>query len=463
MISNSYVLHHNTTTVLVLYCSNAHSFVVPQAKGPRGGGRVVANGDGGLRRGTAIETPTSRGVKFLDGSAMTPLLHGTRRLAADELFYDFEDGAQGWVAGVDSQTNACGYGGGYGVTASTHWELASSLPGSTGVVLDGTWWTNPNDGTDGAERSHVTSPSLTAVTNSASITFDSYTSNESGYPTDYDVEHVQLSINDGPFTDVHAYTTNLHNWCDQTIRREITFTTTSGIKFGDKLKYRFLFDSCDALVGCGNVVGWAFDNVRITGASVMCQNFAVHAQTTITFDGGMSSIHGGDVGVSPGTSITGSYNFPSGGQVVSDSSAFAASVLTTYAAAMEVQGDAMAIEIGGMTFLPGTYRSGSAINFAYGTVVTLDGNNEDTPVFLFIAGTTLVTAANTKFILTGGAKAENVYWALGSAATLGANSVLEGSILAGTAITFGTNSELHGCALAQSAVTFESDGSVIHH
>jgi hypothetical protein len=93
-------------------------------------------------------------------------------------------------------------------------------------------------------------------------------------------------------------------------------------------------------------------------------------------------------------------------------------------------------------------------------VVTLDGNNEANPVFLFQALSTLVTAADTYFILKNGAKAENVYWALGTAATLGANSVVEGSILAGTAITFGMNSELHGCALAQSAVTFESEGYI---
>jgi hypothetical protein len=127
---------------------------------------------------------------------------------------------------------------------------------------------------------------------------------------------------------------------------------------------------------------------------------------------------------------------------------------------VRVDGHAMEIEIGGITFLPGTYRSGSAINFAYSTVVTLDGNNQTNPVFLFQADSTLVTAANTYFDLINGAKTENVYWALGTAATLGANSVVVGSILAGTAITFGTKSKLLGCALAQSAVTFESGGSV---
>jgi hypothetical protein len=193
----------------------------------------------------------------------------------------------------------------------------------------------------------------------------------------------------------------------------------------------------------------------------LCENFAVHARTTVTFDGVMTTISDGDVSVSPGTSITGDYRID-GGEIVADSSDFAASVLAAHDAAMETRPDAkpMDIEIGGRTFTPGTYHSGSAINFAHGTVVTLDGNDDPHPVFLFQAESTLVTAADTSFVLINGAKAENVLWVLGTAATLGARSVVEGSILAGTAITFGTKSELRGCALAQSAVTFESEGTV---
>jgi hypothetical protein len=194
----------------------------------------------------------------------------------------------------------------------------------------------------------------------------------------------------------------------------------------------------------------------------VCENFAVHARTTVTFAGVTSTIHGGDVSVSPGTSITGSYTSKDAEVARIDSSDFAASVLVAYADAMAVRADgkAMAIELGGLTLTPGTYRSGSAINFAYGTVVTLDGLNEPNPVFLFQAGSAPVTAADTYFILKNGAKAENVLWALGTAATLGARSVVAGSIQAGTAITFGTASELQGCALAQSAVTFESNGTI---
>jgi hypothetical protein len=206
-----------------------------------------------------------------------------------------------------------------------------------------------------------------------------------------------------------------------------------------------------------------YDTLIAPDSRNLCENFAVHARTTVTFDGVTSMIHGGVGNLSPGTSVTGSYTFLEGGTFVSDSSAFTASVLVADAAAMAVRADeqAMAIEIGGLTFTPGTHRSDSAINFAYGTVGTLDGLNEANAVFIFQAGSTLVTSADTYFNLVNGAKVKNVLWALGTAATLGANStVVEGPILAGTAITFGTKSVLHGCALAQSAVTFESEGSV---
>jgi hypothetical protein len=202
-----------------------------------------------------------------------------------------------------------------------------------------------------------------------------------------------------------------------------------------------------------------FPNVILPQESLsqrMCQDFAVHARTTITFAGVMSTIHDGDIGVSPGTSITGSKQMIGDGVTIDASVDFAASVKNSHEEAMAYEAEAMPIEIGGKTFIPGTHRSNSAINIAHGTEVTLSGKG----TYIFQAGSTLVTAADTKIILTNGARAENVVWVLGSAATLGANSLLEGSILAGTAITFGTQSRVNGCALAQSAVTFESEGSV---
>jgi hypothetical protein len=197
----------------------------------------------------------------------------------------------------------------------------------------------------------------------------------------------------------------------------------------------------------------------------VCKNFAVHARTAVTFAGVESTIYNGYVGVSPGTAITGQYDLqdPTSNQVLSDSS-FADLAVSNHKDMMDLAPNAtpkgVTLEMGGLEFTPGTYYVTTAINVAFGTDVTLNGENTVDAKFIFIAGTTLVTAADTTFILTGGAKAENIIWALGTAATLGARSVVEGSILAGTAITFGTGSTLNGCAIALSAVTFESSGTV---
>lgn len=100
--------------------------------------------------------------------------------------YDFDIDAQGWTTGVNDYT-ACGDQ----VTASTHWELSSNLGPQP---LPSQFWTNINSGRLGPESAYATSPPITTVCTNPTITFDSYSSNESGYPKYYDVEHVQLSI-----------------------------------------------------------------------------------------------------------------------------------------------------------------------------------------------------------------------------------------------------------------------------
>jgi hypothetical protein len=238
------------------------------------------------------------------------------------------------------------------------------------------------------------------------------------------------------------------------------FVTFDSVVPANGLEYTSTIgDSCDSPIAAIST----FSNpVQATEEQGLCENFAVHARTTVTFASNDAvRIENGDVGVSPGTSITSVTDIAFvNGEIADGDSAFASSVLAAHFAAIQVRtdGKSMEIEMAGVTFTPGTHRSGSAINFAVDSgVVTLDGAGE----YLFQAGSTLVTAANTRFNLINGAKAENVLWALGSGATLGANSVLPGSILAGTAITFGIGAELQGCALAQSAVTFEGGGSVI--
>jgi hypothetical protein len=197
----------------------------------------------------------------------------------------------------------------------------------------------------------------------------------------------------------------------------------------------------------------------------VCQDYAVHARSIITFKGIQSTIRNGDVGISPGISITSDVypNYVDGGPIYAASASFAAFTLANHGAFLAVQADGVDIpsEIGGLTFTPGTYRSGSTFLIAENTVVTLDGENEPNPTFLFQAVTALTVSDNVYFILINGATFENVSWVLGTAATLRANSTIPGSILAGSAITLESNAVLNGCALAQTAVNFVSGGSVI--
>ncbi|MEO8364025.1 MAG: ice-binding family protein, partial [Ilumatobacteraceae bacterium] len=113
---------------------------------------------------------------------------------------------------------------------------------------------------------------------------------------------------------------------------------------------------------------------------------------------------------------------------------------------------------------PGVYRVGSATTaqLAAGTL-TLDANNDPNSIWIFqIPGTTLVTAASTQILLTRGAQACNVYWQVGSSATLGASSTFRGNILADTSITVGNSVTVDGRLLAgavttSGAVTLDTD------
>jgi hypothetical protein len=193
----------------------------------------------------------------------------------------------------------------------------------------------------------------------------------------------------------------------------------------------------------------------------VCQDYAIHARTTVTFAGTVTTIRNGNVGLFPGTSITGVPNYVNGGPIYAPSTAFAGLVSLNHAAYMLARPDGVNIsnttEIGGSIFTPGTYRSDT--NIAISSVVTLDGLNEANPTFLFQAGTALTSLANVYFILINGAKPQNIFWALGGLASLAANTTLPGSILAGAHIALAEGSELLGCALAQTAVTF-SGGAV---
>jgi hypothetical protein len=111
--------------------------------------------------------------------------------------------------------------------------------------------------------------------------------------------------------------------------------------------------------------------------------------------------------------------------------------------------------LGGQTLTPGLYTSTSSLAIASGNL-TLDAQGDTNAVFIIQIGSTLTTASGSQVILSGGAQAANIFWQVGSSATLGTNSVFEGTLLAGQSITLMTGATLEGRALALTgAVTLE--------
>jgi hypothetical protein len=187
-------------------------------------------------------------------------------------------------------------------------------------------------------------------------------------------------------------------------------------------------------------------------------NFSVLAGSTVTNTG--STVITGDVGVSPGTAVTG---FPPGlaSGAIHKADGLAAqaqtALKTAYVdAAGRLGGTTVAGDLAGKTFTSGVYKSTSSL--ALSGDVTLDAQGNPAAVFIFQISSTLTTGSGSHVVLANGASACNVFWQVGSSATLGTNSVFKGNILALTSITITTGVNLQGRALARNgAVTLDSD------
>ena len=113
-------------------------------------------------------------------------------------------------------------------------------------------------------------------------------------------------------------------------------------------------------------------------------------------------------------------------------------------------------DLAGRTLTAGVYRSGSSLGLT--GAVTLDAGGNPNAAFVFQAGSTLTTSSASRVLLTNGAQACNVFWQVGSSATLGTGSTFRGSILALTDITVTTGVTIEGRVLARNgAVTLDTD------
>src|ERR1700690_2139195 len=168
-------------------------------------------------------------------------------------------------------------------------------------------------------------------------------------------------------------------------------------------------------------------------------NFAVLAGSAVTNTG--PSVISGSVGLAPGSSVTG---FPpgivlAGTTQVANGVALQAKkhLVTAYnhaagrSSTATVSGD-----LAGRTLTPGGYTSASSLGLS--GQLTLDAQGDPSAVFVFQAGSSLIVGSGSQVNLIGSAQACNVYWQVGSSATIGTSSAFVGNILALTSITMTT-------------------------
>jgi len=187
-------------------------------------------------------------------------------------------------------------------------------------------------------------------------------------------------------------------------------------------------------------------------------SFAVLAGSGITNTGPTTVT--GDLGTYPTKTMTGTGSITVNGanhhgdavtqQAKSD-------LVTAYnTAAGEGPSSSISADLGGQSLSPGVYASASSIGLT-GTL-TLNAHGNPSALFVFQAGSSLTTASASNVKLVNGAQACNVFWQIGSSATLGTGSSFRGTILALTSITVTTGVTIHGRVLARNgAVTLDTD------
>lgn len=113
-------------------------------------------------------------------------------------------------------------------------------------------------------------------------------------------------------------------------------------------------------------------------------------------------------------------------------------------------------ELGATTLAPGVYAAASG-TFGLTGVLSLDGGGNTSAVFIFQTTSTLITASGSSVLLINGAQARNVFWAVGSSATLGTATAFVGTLMALTSITLNTSATVEGRVLAiNGAVTLDT-------
>ena len=189
--------------------------------------------------------------------------------------------------------------------------------------------------------------------------------------------------------------------------------------------------------------------------------YGVLAGSTITNTGAttISGTAGGDVGLFPGTAYTGSGSVTGTNHINDSAASIAQNDLVTAYDDLGVPAPTIlsSPDLAGRTLLAGTYAATAGTLANSGNVI-LDAQGDPTAVFVFQAASTAITSVGSTMTLANGAQACNVYWRVGSSATIGVNSTFIGHVYALTSITANTGASITGQLLARNgAVTLDTN------
>jgi hypothetical protein len=232
-----------------------------------------------------------------------------------------------------------------------------------------------------------------------------------------------------------------------------TITTGAQDQFGNGLAQDFVWMFTTAIAACPSPI--AFGAPGCSAGILAGQAITSTGLSTVT----------GDLDISPLSSITG---FPpgtfTGTEHIDDSTAATAqSELTTaYTTASTLPpGTSLTPDIGGQTLPPGVYTTINQPSLGITGNLTLDPVGDPNATWIFQISSTLTTASGIVTVVPPG-KPGNVFWAIGSAATLGTTTTMAGNLMAQAGITMDTGATLNGRALAQTAGAVTIDASTIN-
>ena len=195
--------------------------------------------------------------------------------------------------------------------------------------------------------------------------------------------------------------------------------------------------------------------------------YGVLAASTVTNTGAttMSGTAGSDIGLSPGTSYTNTGTMTIGGATqITDSAASIAQtdlIVAYNDLSIPTAVTLTNLDLGGQTLQPGTYASGSSL--ANSTNLTFDALGNSSAIFIIKAASTVITSSASTMTLVNGAQACNIYWQVGSSATLGTNSTFIGHVYALTSITATTGATIYGQLLARNAAVTLDNNTIVNN